>query len=150
MDRKYEILLLIKPELVENELKELITNIESKIGGTIKSKEEWGIKELAYKIDKENKAFYIHYYVDTTSEAIADLKELIAVEKRIIRPFILRHEKEWPTDMKTSKELKFPERKPRQPRNNDLKFSKISELKTVEEIKERKLKTKKEAEQYDK
>lgn len=119
MERKYEVLLLIKPELNKDELKELISQVEEKLGGKIKSKEEWGIRELAYKIDKDTKAFYVHYYIETTPEAIDALKALIAVEKNIIRPMILRHEKAWPTDLKTSKELKFPERKPRPARNFD-------------------------------
>lgn len=113
MNRKYEILLLLNPNLEKEELEKLIKNIEIKIDGNIVKKEEWGIKELAYVIKKNKKAYYVLYYVETTSEKIALLKEMIAVNKNIIRPMILRHEKKWPYEYKNASELKMPERKPK-------------------------------------
>ncbi len=113
MNRKYEILFLLNPNLDKAKVDELIGKIETKIGGNIIKKEDWGIKELAYKINKENKGYYVLYYVETTSENITSLKEMIAITKDVIRPMILRHEKKWPFEYKTAKELKFPERKQR-------------------------------------
>lgn len=113
MNRKYEVLLLLNPELEKEKLDKLIENIETKIGGNVVKKEDQGIKELAYTINKAKKAYYVLYYVETTPEAIALLKEMIAITKDIIRPMILRHEKKWPYEYKNASELKFPERKPR-------------------------------------
>lgn len=124
MNRKYEILLLLNPNLEKADLDKLITDIETKIGGNIVKKEDWGIKNLAYEINKARKAYYLLYYVETTPESIALLKNMIAINKHIIRPMILRHEKKWPFDYKTAKDLKFPERKPRRefkPRNFESK-----------------------------
>ena len=113
MNRKYEILLLLNHKMEKKDLEKLISNIETKIGGNIVKKEDWGIKKLAYKINKEDKAYYILYFIETTSENIASLKEFISITKNIIRPMILRHERKWPFEYKTAKELKFPERRPR-------------------------------------
>lgn len=113
MNNKYEVLLLIKPNLDKEELNKLINTIEEKLGGNIVKKEDWGEKNLAYVIKKFRKAYYILYYVETKSENIDLLKHLIAINKDILRPMILRHEKKWPYEYKTAKELKFPERKPR-------------------------------------
>ena len=113
MNRKYEVLLLLNPNLEKSELKKLISDIEKKMSGNIIKKEEWGIKDLSYVINKSKKAYYVLYYIETTSENINLLKEMISITKNIIRPMILRHEKKWPYEYKNANELKFPERKPR-------------------------------------
>ncbi len=113
MNNKYEVLLLLDSNLESDAIAATIKDVEAKIGGNIVKKEEWGLKDLAYPIKKSKKAYYVLYYVETTSEAIASLREMIAIDKRIVRPMILRHERKWPFEYKTAKDLKFPERKPR-------------------------------------
>ncbi|BDU67406.1 MAG: hypothetical protein TYPL_0590 [Candidatus Tyloplasma litorale] len=111
MNRKYEVLLLINDKLEENDIEKTLKDVEAKLCGNIIKKEKWGIKDLAYEINKSKKAYYVLYYVETTPEAISDLKKLIAIDKRIVRPMILVHNKKWPFEYKTAKDLKFPERK---------------------------------------
>ncbi len=111
MNNKYEVLLLLDSNLESDAIAATITDVETRLGGNIVKKEEWGLKDLAYPINKSRKAYYVLYYVETTPEAIASLKELIAIDKRIVRPMILRHERKWPFEYKTAKDLKFPERK---------------------------------------
>ncbi len=113
MDKKYEVLLLLDSNLKTDEIAKTIKDVEGKLAGNIVKKEDWGLKDLAYTIKKSRKAYYVLYYVETTSDAIKSLKEMIAIDKRIIRPMILRHEKKWPFEYKTAKDLKFPERKPK-------------------------------------
>ncbi len=108
MDRKYEVLLLLNPNMEDSAKVSLISEIEKKLSGKIIKKEDWGIKELAYKINKSRKAHYVLWYVETSSENINSLKNMIAINKDIIRPMILRHEKKWPFEYKTAKELNFP------------------------------------------
>ena len=113
MNRKYEVLLLIDPTLDKETFSTLIKNVETKLGGSIIKKEEWGKKTLEYEIKKHKEAIYVLYYVETEPENIKLLKDMIAITKNILRPMILVHEKKWPYEYKTAKELKFPERKPR-------------------------------------
>ena len=119
MKRKYEVLLLLDPTLAKEDLIKLIENIEAKLGGKIVKKDEWGIKKLAYSIKKFKEAYYILYYVETESAKITELRNLIAVNKKILRPMIILHERKWPFEYKTGKDLKFPVRKPRKNFNND-------------------------------
>lgn len=114
MNRKYEVLLLLDSNLESDAISATIKDVEAKLGGNIVKKEEMGLKDLAYTINKSKKAYYVLYYVETTSEAIASLKQMIAIDKRIVRPMILRHERKWPFEYKTAKDLKFPERKKRE------------------------------------
>ena len=146
MNNKYEVLLLIKPNLDKEELNKIIKNVETKLGGNIVKKEEWGEKTLAYTIKKFKKAYYILYYVETSAENIDTLRKMILITKEILRPMILRHEKKWPYEYKTAAELKFPERKPRKEfsRNDSFKKnfnntnSKTDTTSNVEETSEKK------------
>lgn len=114
MDRKYEVLFLINPSLDKAEITKITADLESKLSGKIVKKEEWGLKKLAYKINNFVEGVYVLYYVETTPDAILDVKEYLSINKKnIIRSLILKHDKAFPFEMKTSKEIKFPERKPR-------------------------------------
>ncbi len=116
MNRKYEVLLLINPNMDDDSKSKLIEEVESKFTGEIVKKEDWGIKETAYPIKKQDKAHYILWYVETPSSDIKALKEMIAIDTNVLRPMILKHEKDFPFNLKTSKDIKFPERKQRKPR----------------------------------
>lgn len=111
MNRKYEVLLLLKPDLSDEIKTKEINSIEKLLSGKIVKKEDWGIKTLSYKIKKNIKANYLLYYVETLSENILNFKKTISINKNILRTLILKHEKKWPFEYKTSKELVFPERK---------------------------------------
>ncbi len=111
MNRKYEIMVLLNPTLGKDELEKEISSLEKKISGKIVKKEEWGKKKLSYEIKKQKEAYYVLYYVETTPEAIDEVKKSNLINKNILRELILKHEKLWPFEMKTSKDIKFPERK---------------------------------------
>lgn len=118
MNRKYEVLLLLNPNMEDAAKATLISDIEAKIGGKIVKKEDWGIKDLAYWIKKTKKVHYVLWYVETTPEKIQSLKDMIAITKDIVRPMILRHDKKWPYEYKTAKALVFPTPRPRGNRPN--------------------------------
>ena len=135
MNRKYEVLLLLKPSLAKEDLIKLLEKIEAKMGGKIIKKEEWGVKKLAYKIKKCKEAIYVLYYLEAESENIIAMKNMIAIDKNVLRPMIIKHDKKWPFEYKTSKELKFPVRKPKRNFNNP-KFNKQTSNIKAKEVKE--------------
>ncbi len=111
--RKYEILLLLKPNLEDAVKTATITLVEELIGGKIVKKDEWGLKKLSYPILKQVEADYILYYVETESSNIIELKKRINIVKEIMRAMILVHEKGFPFEKVTSSKMTFPQRKPR-------------------------------------
>ncbi|MFA6321591.1 MAG: 30S ribosomal protein S6 [Candidatus Omnitrophota bacterium] len=65
----YEILFIIKPELKEEDLKNVtkaITDSVAKNGGTIKKEENWGKKQLVYPVKKSKEGYY--YKLDFTAD----------------------------------------------------------------------------------
>lgn len=113
---KYEILIMMLPDLKDDKRQELILKIEKILDGKIVKKEDWGLKNLAYKIKHQEQAYYLLYYLETEIDNLNKFKKMSAINKEIMRIFILKHEKKWPFEMKTTKDLKFPER--RQPRKD--------------------------------
>ncbi len=109
--RKYEFLMIIKPNLEKAIEEEFIKNFEQRLGGNIVKKDDWGLRKLAYPIKKEQEAHYILYFVEAEPENVIKTREWLNIRKELLRSMVLVHEKKWPTEMKTSKELKFPERK---------------------------------------
>ena len=60
---KYESVIIIKPILSSKEQKELIKDVEKNIKkiAKITNKKEFGIRKLAYQIQKYNEGIYISY-----------------------------------------------------------------------------------------
>lgn len=64
----YEILFIIKPELKEEDVKNVtkaIVDSVTKNGGTIKKEENWGKKQLVYPVKKAKEGYY--YKLDFTA-----------------------------------------------------------------------------------
>ncbi len=61
-DRRYETLVLLHPDLGEPGAKELAERVKKLIedqGGTVGQMQDWGLRELAYLIAKQRRAFYV-------------------------------------------------------------------------------------------
>ena len=68
----YEILFIIKPELKEEDLKNItkvINDSVTKNGGTVVKEENWGKKQLVYPVKKSKEGYY--YKLDFTAPAAA-------------------------------------------------------------------------------
>ena len=62
--RRYETIFIIRPDLGEPQIKDIIKRFEgiaSSGGGEIIETEEWGFRELAYHIKGERRGFYVRF-----------------------------------------------------------------------------------------
>ena len=109
--RKYEILMLLKPNLKADVKSKIIEKSEKLISGEIVKKEEWGSKKLAYPIKKQIEAEYILYYVKTNGENVLEYRRMVNISKEILRTLILVHEKDFPFNRRTTKDMIIKERK---------------------------------------
>src|SRR6059036_1730401 len=77
VDRRYETLVLLHPDLVEPGAKELAERVKKLIedqGGAVGQVQEWGLRELAYLIAKQRRAFYVLFEYRSTSKALLETK----------------------------------------------------------------------------
>ena len=68
----------------ETLLEKFIAVIQS-FKGEIKKKENWGIRNLAYKINKNRKGHYMLLNIDGPPEAIKEYERLMRLDEDIIR-----------------------------------------------------------------
>ena len=74
----------LTPGQFETLLEKFITVIQS-FKGQIKKRESWGIRNLAYKINKNRKGHYTLLNIDAPPEAIREYERLMRLDEDIIR-----------------------------------------------------------------
>ena len=90
----YENTIIAKQDLAEKDLKSLRekydTLIKNSSGKVIKI-EEWGLLNLARKIKRYNKAFYIHYKFEGSKKTLEEVTKKIKLDNSIIRHLIVKY-----------------------------------------------------------
>ena len=74
----------LTPSQFEAILEKFVAVIES-FKGKIKKRENWGIRNLAYKINKNRKGHYMLLNIDSPPEAIQEYERLMRLDEDIIR-----------------------------------------------------------------
>ena len=89
----YESVIIGRQDLSPNQFEELIDEfikiIES-YKGVIKKRENWGLRNLAYKINKNRKGHYVLLNIDSSSDAIIEYERLMRLNEDIIRFLTIR------------------------------------------------------------
>ncbi len=91
----YEVLVVIKPNINDNDLDKNITQIESSIknyGGTIVKIDEPMRKRLAHKINGFKEGFYVSILFNSPPEAPNLLKRSLSISDDVIRHVIIKKE----------------------------------------------------------
>ena len=89
----YESVIIGRQDLTPNQFEELVegfTKIIEDFKGVIKKREIWGLRNLAYKINKNRKGHYILLNIDSSSDAIAEYERLMRLNEDIIRFLTIR------------------------------------------------------------
>jgi small subunit ribosomal protein S6 len=61
-NKSYETVYILKPSLSDDDAKTIhdkVDNVIAKFKGTVKAREDWGLKELAYLIDDQSNGRYV-------------------------------------------------------------------------------------------
>jgi len=84
----YESVIIGRQDLTNSQFETLIDEFTSVIkshDGEIKKSEYWGIRNLAYKINKNRKAHYYMLNISSSSETISEYERLLGLHEDIIR-----------------------------------------------------------------
>jgi small subunit ribosomal protein S6 len=89
----YESVIIGRQDLTTSQFEtivnEFISVIES-LKGTIQKKESWGLRNLAYKINKNRKGHYMLLNIDAPADAIVEYERLMRLHEDIIRFLTMR------------------------------------------------------------
>jgi small subunit ribosomal protein S6 len=84
----YETVFILNPVLSEDQIKETVKKFEDILiskGAKMISKENWGLKKLAYAIQHKKSGFYHLFEYTVTGEAINELELAFRREERVMR-----------------------------------------------------------------
>jgi small subunit ribosomal protein S6 len=84
----YESVIIGRQDLTNSQFETLIDEFISVIkshDGEIKKTENWGVRNLAYKINKNRKAHYYMLNISSNSETISEYERLLGLHEDIIR-----------------------------------------------------------------
>jgi small subunit ribosomal protein S6 len=90
---RYETVFILTPVLSEEQAKEAVKvyeNYITKNGGKIKHKEFWGLKKLAYQIQKKSTGFYSLVEFENEGELLTKLEVEFKRDERIMRFLTVR------------------------------------------------------------
>ncbi|NJD91345.1 MAG: 30S ribosomal protein S6 [Geobacter sp.] len=97
MSRMYETIYIVKPDLADEENKALTTRINevvAKMNGDVRKLEDWGVRKLAYPINKINRGRYMYLRTDGDAALIAELERRLRLDDRVIRYQSVKLEKD--------------------------------------------------------
>jgi len=90
----YENTLITRQDLPKSELdkiKEKYSDLINNNSGKVVKIEEWGLLNLARKIKRYNKGFYIHYKFEGNKETLNEINKKIKIDDLIIRHLIVKY-----------------------------------------------------------
>ena len=89
----FETTLLISSDITENNLDKISKEFEKLVGnqgGLIVGKENWGLRNLSYKINSLKKAFYYFFQINIEGQKIQTLKKNISQNEKIFRYLFIK------------------------------------------------------------
>jgi small subunit ribosomal protein S6 len=108
----YETVFILNPVLSDTQIEETVKKFEDfliKNGAKMVSKEDWGLKKLAYPIQHKKSGFYHLFEFATPGEAIGPFEQEFKRYERIMRFLTVKLDKhaiEWAEKRRTRKKAK--------------------------------------------
>ena len=97
MNRSYEVMFIVRPDMPEEDLNKLISTLESSVtsaGGTAKS-EVWGKRRLAYKVAKFHEGIFVLLLIEGSGGAIVhEVERRLRVTEQVIKFITVRTDEE--------------------------------------------------------
>ena len=93
---QYETVFILTPVLSEEQMKEAVEKFKvvlTQEGAEILNEELWGLKKLAYAIEKKSTGFYVLIEFKSEPDLVAKLETQYRRDERVIRYLTVKQEK---------------------------------------------------------
>src|ERR1700710_164743 len=97
MNRSYEIMFIVRPDVEEADLDKLVEGFQKNItdgNGEVKSVEKMGRRRLAYTVRKFNDGFYVLMNVAIAGAGVLELERRLRVSEQVIKFITVRMDEE--------------------------------------------------------
>lgn len=89
----YESVFIARQDVSSTQVEQLtdqFAEVVAGLGGEVKKREYWGLRNLAYKVNKNRKGHYVLFNLDTPSEAVTEMERLMRLNEDILRYMTIR------------------------------------------------------------
>lgn len=97
--RKYELMFILSPMLTEDKRRSVVGEIEKQLtsnGGAVVYSDDWGKRDLAYRIKKYEEGYYMLYlFTLTDTSFIEEFDEHLRLDQNVIRHMIIKREDDY-------------------------------------------------------
>jgi small subunit ribosomal protein S6 len=97
MNRTYEIMFIVRPDVEEADLDKLIEGFSTNVtsgGGEVKTVEKMGRRRLAYTVRKFNDGFYVLLTIAAEGKLITEIERRLRVSEPVIKFITVRMDEE--------------------------------------------------------
>jgi len=97
MNRTYELMFIVRPDMTDEDLDKLISTLQTAVpasGGTVKSIEKMGKRRLAYTVRRFNDGIYVLLVVEGGGAVIHELERRLRVTEPVIKFLTVRIDEE--------------------------------------------------------
>lgn len=114
--RNYESLYIIHPEVVGDDLTAIVEKFQGVLvdqGAEIHNLDNWGVRKLAYPIQKVERGCYVQTLFRAEAPVIAEFERRMRLDEKVLRFLTVRHTGEFaPVVVAATEETETPETAP--------------------------------------
>jgi small subunit ribosomal protein S6 len=95
--RKYEIIFIVRPDVTEEEMEKLVTQMEGVVtgsGGKLEKVERMGRRRLAYHVGRHREGFYVLFVLEGAGEMVKEFERRLRVTDTVIKFLTVRTDEE--------------------------------------------------------
>ena len=97
MQRVYEVMFIVRPDVMEEDVDKLIATLQGNAthaGATVKNTEKMGKRRLAYDVKKFQEGLYVLMTLEGDGKAIHELERRMRVTEQVIKFITVRMDEE--------------------------------------------------------
>ena len=110
----YETVFILTPVLSDDQAKEAVQKFEGELnafGAKVKHSETWGLRKLAYPIQKKSTGFYFLVEFEADGNVVADFELMMKRDERVLRFLTVKMDKDHLT-YSEKRRIRLGEKKP--------------------------------------
>lgn len=91
--RIYEELFIVRPDASEEEIDAVIGQLENAVstqGGAVDKTDKWGVRKLAYRVQKRTEGYYVLMQFSAPAEAVKEVERRLRVSDDVLKYLTVR------------------------------------------------------------
>lgn len=88
MNRIYEELFIIRPDATDEEINPIVEQVRTVVttaGGTIDKEDRWGVRKLAYRVEKRNEGYYVLMQFTSDPQTVKEVERRLRVNDAVLK-----------------------------------------------------------------